>query len=82
MKQDAVEWLKQALKLPPEARAALAGSLLDSLDEVLATEQLAAETYRGILDLVIDNDELHDMIEQIYFAELRSVEELTQLMQS
>lgn len=52
------------------------------LDEVLATEQLAAETYRGILDLVTDNDELHDMIEQIYFAELRSVEELTQLMQS
>jgi putative addiction module component (TIGR02574 family) len=25
--------LKQALELPPEARAALAGSLLDSLDE-------------------------------------------------
>jgi putative addiction module component (TIGR02574 family) len=27
--------LKQALRLPPEARAALAGSLLDSLDESL-----------------------------------------------
>ena len=25
--------LKEALKLPPEARAALAGTLLDSLDE-------------------------------------------------
>jgi putative addiction module component (TIGR02574 family) len=35
MKQDAVELLKQALKLPPEARAALAGSLLDSLDEAM-----------------------------------------------
>ena len=52
------------------------------LDEVLATEQLAAATYREILELVTDNDELHDLIEQIYFAELRSVEELTQLMQS
>jgi bacterioferritin len=52
------------------------------LDEVLATEKLAAKTYRGILELVTDNDELYDLIEQIYFAELRSVEELTQLMRS
>jgi len=33
MKHDLVEILKEALELPPEARAALAGSLLDSLDE-------------------------------------------------
>ena len=33
MKQNIIEILKEALKLPPEARAALAGSLLDSLDE-------------------------------------------------
>lgn len=33
MKQDAAELLERALKLPPEARAALAGSLLDSLDD-------------------------------------------------
>ena len=33
MKQDITEILKEALKLPPEARAALAGTLLDSLDE-------------------------------------------------
>ena len=32
MKQDIAEILKEALKLPPEARAALAGTLLDSLD--------------------------------------------------
>jgi putative addiction module component (TIGR02574 family) len=32
MKRDAVEILKEALALPIEARAALAGSLLDSLD--------------------------------------------------
>ena len=33
MKQDSTELLKEALKLPPEARAALAGSLIDSLDQ-------------------------------------------------
>ena len=33
MKQNIAEILKVALKLPPEARAALAGTLLDSLDE-------------------------------------------------
>ncbi len=33
MKQDPNDLLKEVLKLPPEARAALAGSLLDSLDQ-------------------------------------------------
>ena len=33
MKENIAEILKKALKLPPEARAALAGTLLDSLDE-------------------------------------------------
>jgi putative addiction module component (TIGR02574 family) len=35
MKQNIVEILKEALKLPAEARAALAGTLLDSLDETV-----------------------------------------------
>ena len=35
MKQDIAEILKEALKLPPEARAALAGTLLDSLDDTV-----------------------------------------------
>jgi len=35
MMQDLAEILKEALRLPPEARAALAGSLLDSLDEAV-----------------------------------------------
>ena len=35
MKQNIVEILKEVLKLPPEARAALAGTLLDSLDETV-----------------------------------------------
>ena len=33
MKRDPADLLKEALKLLPEARAALAGSLLDSLDQ-------------------------------------------------
>jgi putative addiction module component (TIGR02574 family) len=33
MKPDSTELLKVALKLPPEARAALASSLIDSLDQ-------------------------------------------------
>ena len=35
MKENITNILKQALRLPPEARAALAGSLIDSLDEPL-----------------------------------------------
>jgi putative addiction module component (TIGR02574 family) len=35
MKENIADSLKQALRLPPEARAALAGSLIDSLDEAL-----------------------------------------------
>jgi putative addiction module component (TIGR02574 family) len=35
MKQNIAEILKEALKLPAEARAALAGTLLDSLDETV-----------------------------------------------
>jgi bacterioferritin len=50
------------------------------LQEVLKTEQLAAETYHGILEMVTDNEELYDLLEQIYFAEVRSIEELTQLI--
>jgi len=33
MKRDAADLLKEALALPPEARASLAGSLIDSLDD-------------------------------------------------
>jgi putative addiction module component (TIGR02574 family) len=35
MKRDTTKILQEALKLPIEARAALAGSLLESLDEVV-----------------------------------------------
>ena len=42
MKQNISEILKEALKLPPEARAALAGTLLDSLDETVDTDAESA----------------------------------------
>jgi putative addiction module component (TIGR02574 family) len=35
MKQNIADILKDALKLPPEARAALAGTLIDSLDDTV-----------------------------------------------
>jgi hypothetical protein len=38
MKENIADILKQALRLPPEARAALAGSLLESLDIPLDRE--------------------------------------------
>jgi len=50
------------------------------LQEVMATEKRAAETYHRLLEMVTDNEELHDILEQIYFAEVRSIEELNQLM--
>ena len=50
--------------------------------EALETETRAAEGYRSILDLPDLDSELHDAVEQIYFQEERSVEELTQLLDS
>jgi putative addiction module component (TIGR02574 family) len=54
MEHDTDELLEQALKLPAEARAALAGSLIDSLDETVdegAEEAWAAETARRLEEL-------------------------------
>jgi len=49
VKQDIAEILKEALKLPPEARAALAGTLLDSLEDPLDQNAEAAwETEIGL----------------------------------
>ena len=49
------------------------------LKEALKTEQKAAEVYEVVLSLIKD-EEMYDSIEQIYFQELRSVEEVTQLL--
>ena len=50
------------------------------LGEALKTEQKAAAGYEEVLSLIKDDDEMYDSIEQIYFQELRSVEEVTQLL--
>jgi putative addiction module component (TIGR02574 family) len=42
MTEEVSDFLKKALALPPEARAALAGSLLESLDEEPAEEAVKA----------------------------------------
>lgn len=42
MSSDATKLLAAALKLPPEARAAIAGSLLDSLDTTVDADAEAA----------------------------------------
>ena len=54
MKENITNILKQALKLPPEARAALAGSLLESLDEPLdhgAEAEWEAEIISRVRDI-------------------------------
>ena len=54
MTQEVSELLKKALALPPEARAALAGSLLESLDDIVdacAEEEWNEEIARRIQEL-------------------------------
>lgn len=54
MGSDATKLLEAALKLPPEARAAMAGSLLDSLDRSVdadAEGQWEQEIARRLRDL-------------------------------
>jgi putative addiction module component (TIGR02574 family) len=54
MNEDVAELLKKALALPPAARAALAGSLLESLDETVddfAEAEWSAEIARRIQEL-------------------------------
>jgi putative addiction module component (TIGR02574 family) len=54
MTQEVTELLKKALALPPEARAALAGSLLESLDDTVdatAEEEWNEEIARRIHEL-------------------------------
>lgn len=68
MKREAVEILKDALPLPTEARAALAGSLLESLDTKVdegAEAAWAIEVNRRVAEL---NSEA---IKTIPWAEVR-----------
>ncbi len=50
------------------------------LEESLKTERAAKEAYQGILPLLKEDEELYDAIEQILFAEERSVEEILQVL--
>jgi bacterioferritin len=50
------------------------------LTEAMKTESHAANSYKEFLELPGIDSELSDAIEQIYFQEERSVEELKQLM--
>jgi len=69
MKQDIAEILKEALKLPPEARAALAGTLLDSLDETVDRDaELAWEAEIGMRLKEIDEGK----VSMIPWAEARA----------
>ncbi len=52
------------------------------LTEAMKTESHAAKSYKEFLQLPGIDSELSDAIEQIYFQEERSVEELKQLMDS
>ena len=51
---------------------------IETLNFSLETEAKAAEVYAQLLELIEKTDEqdLYDSIEQIYLAELRSLEEL------
>ena len=54
MTRDAKELLAEALQLPPDARAALAGQIIDSLDETVdedAEEAWSVEIARRVKDL-------------------------------
>jgi bacterioferritin len=50
------------------------------LEEALKTERESKEAYQGVLPLLKEYEELYDAIEQILFAEERSVEELLQVI--
>ena len=49
------------------------------LEEAMKTEQYAAESYQEVLNMIKDDDEMYDALEQIFFDEARSVEELKRL---
>jgi hypothetical protein len=68
--------LKETLWLSPTQLIQEKGS------KALATETKAAEVHGQLLPLLekIDDIELYDAVEQIYLAELRSVEEIRLLL--
>jgi len=51
------------------------------LTEAMKTETHAADAYKSLLEIPDIDPELYDAIEQIYFQEERSVDELKQIME-
>lgn len=68
MKRDIAEILEKALELPPEARAAIAGSLLESLDQTVDEDAESAWEEEVLLRLK-ELDE--DKVQPVPWAELR-----------
>ena len=54
----------------------------EMLNEALLTEEMAAKVYGELMEMLesVNDRELYDSIEQIYLAELRSVEEMRLLL--
>ena len=69
MTPDVSELLKKALALPPEARAALAGSLLESLEEEPADEGVEAAWSEEIKRRIEDIDS--GKVQMIPYEEVR-----------
>ncbi|HEY1263304.1 MAG TPA: addiction module protein [Terriglobales bacterium] len=69
MSPDVSELLKKALALPPEARAALAGSLLESLDDGPAEEGVEAAWEEAIKRRIEDIDS--GKVQMIPYEEVR-----------
>ena len=53
---------------------------MEMLNYSLETEVKASEVYADLLPLIKQTDDLYDAIEQIYLAELKSVEEIRLLV--
>ena len=53
------------------------------IEQALKTEMRASEIYSELLEMVeeLDDRELYDSLESIYFTELRSVEEMRMLLE-
>lgn len=68
MAEDVAELLAHALKLPPAARAALAGSLIDSLDTEV--DENAEEAWRSEIALRV-RDLDSGAVQTIGWAEVR-----------
>jgi bacterioferritin (cytochrome b1) len=53
---------------------------MEMLNYALETEIKASEVYAELLPLIDETDDLYDSIEQIYFSELKSVQEMKLLV--